>query len=516
MLTVLLLSILVPTITLMIFSLFIYRWYVNSKIQTVVPETTTFLFKFDVKNRKVMAYNVIPSRKNVFRILKVNTWSNVDVITNHFKTDSAQRKIRKAFNNLESGSQSESFDFVSQFSLLRKGEYHVNFIIDALEGEPHFIMRLSWRKISEKKTFEAKENKLDKQEVIREGTDNYVGFVAFNVVSDSTSTAESKLIEFAHKIYAHNKIKYFVSGGFVVFVFFGSNAKQTKKQLDSFIKSFKDVGFKIGANHLFDGSAFAASNKVNSIKNLNGVLQLLDFLINISIKIGKNFISYKEGLNKQEFQKFAEASKSFRLATRAKNVQSKVLSIRYWRSKKKSIEYIVPSIEGIHANTLKDILRNKNNKDMLVDAHASMVAIDGHYDSAVMFDVNEQWLIDNKDKIKYKKAIYLINTADNNSSELQQVVEELNQRGFLFALRIVRYTEDVVTVVQRVKPDFLVIDQSFWNENKLFDSEKLINLMSLKKVADEHRIKMIFEQPSNLIDEETAKKIGLHYFYNFE
>lgn len=515
MLSVLLFSVLVPTITLVIFSLFVYRWYVNTKIQTVVPETTTFIFKFDAKNRRVMAYNVIPDRKNIFKKLMNNTWSPIESITNHFKTDEAQKKMRKAFNNLDLGSKSESFDFISQFSLLKKGEYHVSFVIDSIKDDTNYIMRLSWRKINKQKLFNAIDNKLDKQDVIADGIQNYKGFVAFNVVSDS-SVAQSKLIEFAHKIYSQNKIKYFISGGFVVFVFFGANAKQTKKQLDSFIKAFKDVGFKIGANHLFDGSAFAASNKVNSTKNLNGVLQLLDFLINTSIKIGRNFISYKEGLNRQEFEKFSEASKSFRLATRAKNIQSKVIAIRYWRSKKKSIEFIIPTIEGIHQNTLNDILRNKNNKDMLIDAHATMIAIDGHYDSAVMFDVNEHWLIENKDKIRYKKAIYLINASDNNSSELQEVVEELNNRGFLFALRIIRYTEDVVTVVQRIKPNFLVIDSSFWNENKLFDSEKLINLMSLKKVSDEQKIKMIFEQPSDLIDEDTSRKIGLHYFYNVE
>ena len=514
MLTVLLLSILTPIIVFGIFGFFIYGWYTNAKLQSVVPETTTFLFRFNPKDRKVMPYNIIPERKNAFRGLKPGHWGNVDLITNHFRSSEAKKKIRLAFNDVEMGKKVGDFSFISTFSILKKGEYKFDWKIDQIANQDEYILRISWKKMYPQETLaDFKDNLIDKKTVIENNLYKYKGFVAFNLYSE---TSTIKLLDIINRIYQKQDIQYFIHGGFVVVCFFEPSAKRMKKQIDAFVKRFKNHGFKMGANHLFDGSAFAASNNVDNPKHLSLMLQTLDFLINISIKIKRNFISYKENLNKEEFIKFSEASKSFRLAVRAGNIDSKVLSIRYWKSKKKSIDYIVPHVDGIHPNTLDEILINKNNKDMLIDAHAQLVAVEGKYDKAVMVDVNSNWLIENRDQLAYKKSIYLINMIDDNTTELQQIVNDLNEKGFVFAMRISKYTEEVITVVQRIHPDFLVIDSSFWNDNKLFDSGRLINLMSLKKVSDENNIKIIFEQPSDLIDDETAKKIGLKYFYNFE
>lgn len=514
MLTVLLLSILTPLIVFLIFGVFIYGWYTNAKLQSVVPETTTFLFKLNAVERKVTPYNIIPERKNAFKGLKPNKWSNIELITNHFRAPEAKKKIRTAFNELEAGKNIVPFSFVSPFSIMKKDKYKFDISIDKIEDANEYILKISWKKITSKlEETDYKNNLIEKKTVIENDFYKYKGFVGFNVNSD---VSKIKLLDFICRIYQRNQIQYFIHGGFVVICFFDNSAKGIKRQIDAFVKRFKNYGFKMGANHLFEGSAFAVSNNVDSPKRLSLMLQTIDFLINISIDIKRNFISYKESLNKDEFIKFSEASKSFRLDVRARNIESKVISIRYWKSKKKSIDYIVPHVEGIHQNTLNQILINKNNKDMLVDAHAELVAIEGKHDKAVMVDVNSNWLIEKKDKLEYKKSIYLINMIDDNTSELQKIVTDLKSKGFVFAIRISSYNEEIITAVQRIEPDFLVIDSSFWNENKLFDSGKLINLMSLKKVSDENGIKIIFENPSDLIDDETAHKIGLRYFYNFE
>lgn len=502
-------SIFIPLITLVAFTWFITKWYLNASITNSIDDKGTLMFRFNLKSRNVLLYKINPHAKNPFKIFKPTDWISFDNIINFFPEDSVKKTSIKIFHKLENGSENEEFDFISN---LKKHEFRFKMTFTKIEDDNDFILEINWDKVVKTHIVDFKQNRIEKTDVYNEDT-KWKGFIAFNISQD-IKNSEEDIIQLAHSIYPEHKIKYLITSGFVVFVFYGSTALKLKKQTDKFMSVFLTDGRKKGMSYVSEGSAIVASNQIDSPKKLNWIIQVIDFLINVSIKKSKNFASYKNDLNKDDFTKFTDASKSFRLAVRAKDIKFKTIPVRYWKSRKKVATYITPFVDGINPVLTSQILNNKNNKEMITDSFASLIATDKLVGDGHMFDVNAEWLIQNKNKINNKRVIYLVNLGDEKFEDLLQVTQDLKSQGIIFAIRIRKYDEKVITSIQGVEPDFLVVSQNFWNKDKLFDTDKLVQLMSLKKVVKDFKSRIVFENPSDLVDDETAEKIGLNLFYD--
>lgn len=483
-------------------------------IKNKAAEKSTLLFALNVKERKVRSLQTKFHERSGLFDLKSGKWQPTSDLLAYFDDMEIHRHFREAMHTLESGADTTKFLYVSKPHTIFKKESLIEFTFNRMSDSYEYTFVVKWEPVNknpEKAVVLPTQLTLDD---IANDKSMWKGFIAFNTVSD-VKDATDKFINLIYRLVKKDSIRYVVISGYVVFMLTAPSEKLITKKINQFITMMENQGFKRGANHLFDGSAFVTSDKVTSVKAIGGVVKALDYFVNKSIKEKLNFISFGADYDRDEFNSFVEASKSFRLATRTGDVKQNKVVVRSWKSKRKTIEYVFPSVDGINQKLLNTILRNKNNKEQLINANARNIAINQQIDLPVLVDINASWFLENKANMVYQKAIYVINLNHTGSTDkLRESLSEMKAKGFVFALRLTQLNEDITLLIQNTKPGFIVIDHSFWGVHELFSTSLLIQLMTIRKLAVSSNIKMIYEDPSEFVDEETAQKIGLDFYYN--
>jgi len=112
----------------------------------------------------------------------------------------------------------------------------------------------------------------------------------------------------------------------------------------------------------------------------------------------------------------------------------------------------------------------------------------------------------------YKRAIYVINYNNYQDKNTYKIVREMTERGFVFAMRLKSFNENMTTKLKKAKPQFIVVDKELSNVQ---NPENYIQLLSIKKLADQMKVRVIYENPSNKVDSSMAKVLGIKYVYRF-
>lgn len=512
---VVLLSVLIPLGVGAFFAYAIWRWHQGRQLKSYLPTKHTNVYKFDLRTRKVLASNIVDLQRSPFKDLDRHNWDSINIIIDKFD-DRAQRYFRIAFDKLEKGSEFEKIVFDHPSLNFKKHMTRFVFTFYKSEEAMRYFMKLEWdAKPIEKKKKILEKRHFSKEEIAADPSPAK-GLVAFNVISGN----EENLLEIVSKLYiTKRELTYFISNGYLIFFFGGKSMKDAKRKVEKFITLFVKAGYESGANQMFEGSAYAVSMKFHTVKTVNNAVHVLNFPINVSIETKQNFIDWeivREKSRQQEYDSFDEATRSFRQSVKTRDVDSKIMNVRKWVSKRKTVDYLYPHIEGINNKLMSRILRNKNNIESLIDAHADKMILGKMINQPCLIDITQDWIIKNKDAIYDNKIVYVVRIDPyRDLIPLQEVLMQLAQKGLVFAFRVADYNDAVTTLIKNVSPNFLVVSKRVWNAEGLLDSEMLFRLMTLKKLADQFKIKMIYQEPpTGFVDETTADKIGLQFYFD--
>lgn len=506
-------SVVVPILVAVVLSWALYK-YRQSELKKAVPKKNTQVFKFDLRTRRVLLMNALKVNVSAFRELVPNEWDSVQIITSRFSED-VQKQFMTAFDKLDKGAERVVFEFNTPSLFYKRHEaiYKVKF--SKIEDGTGYYMSMTWDAFKPQKMRTLLQSNHIEKEDVAVSSSRWKGFVAFNVRGGEQYI--QRLIELVSHLYKVREIDYFISSGYLIFVFYGDKASKVKSKINKFVRLFLGSGYRKGGGQLFEGSATFISASADNVKTINKIVQTLDYLISLSIESKTSFVTWNKDMSKEEFETFVEASKSFRLSVRSKDIVNSSQIVRNWKSNRKVVEYFYPEIVGINSKLMSRILRNKNHIDFLIDAHADATILEHKLDKPGLVDVTPHWIFKNENNIKNKDIIYVVR-ADSHKEVpgLADVLTRLTAKGFIFAIKVYDYTEVMTTLIQAVRPQFIVVSKGVWNTEGLLDSEMLFKLMTIRKLSDQIKARIIYQEPSKLVDANTAEKIGLQFFYDVQ
>ena len=494
-----------------------YRSLTNVKNES--NESGTQLIKFDVHNFNYVPYST-ESEDVLFpvRTSSKTKWIRADnVFERFYVSPEVKLNFNKAFKRLESGSDFEHVEFVGPSFSKKKAMSYYSFKFDSIDADSDILLTVKWHK---QEVLKAKKKTLMSQVTLEDVIDNtsrVKTLFAFNI-NEKDKVAGQRLIKITSQISSAKNIEYFISENIsaIIFVFYYDELKDARKENAKFVEVFKSKGFEFGANHLFEGCGFITSTKFDNPLEAKNNIYKLEFLVNKSIETKNNFISGDDSINAKELENYVEAYEVFKKTVQDGNLEEEVKVVRSFKQNRIAVRYLFPKVPGVNAEILSKIEKNKNNKKILVDAFAdkiSRIDIDKN-EKAKLIDVSFDWIVRNKDQDIQKKAIYVIRFMDRYKvEEVSKVLDELIEKGYFFAVRVYKYNEDIAIMLKEVNAQFVVIDKRFWEENSFIQSDNLIELMTIWDLSSRAKKRLIYNNPSKLIDVETAKKIGLKLYY---
>lgn len=512
---IILISVLAPLIIVAIFGYSVFNWRKNAIAKDKYQKGNTIVWKFDEKTRRFISYNILGEPVTNLKMIESGTWVPVSYLTDNYP-EHVQKMFREAFDQLDRGVESTSFKFDEKSIVHKDHMTYIEFSWNKADDGTGYFMRAHWMARPIKKSHHIMHTNLLTKEQVAEHPSPWKGFIAFNIHNRGNYYSE-RLIEVIEKMFKFRSISFFYSAGYLVFVVFESSASRAKKRVGRFNKLFLKAGYKKGGTQLFEGSAYLMSSKADTVKAVNKVMQTLDYLISISIETKTNFLTWNKDMDKNEFETFVDASKSFRQSVRTKTIESQVMTVKNWKTGRKTIEYRYPNLSSINQKLLSRILRNQNNTDYVINAHADANLLEKNLDKPCLVDITIGWLLEHQNDLTNKNIIYVVRLDYNKDFELvQTTMKRLEDEGFVFALKIYAYSEAVTTLIQAVNPGFIVVSRTVWDEEGVLNSDRMFELMTINKLAHKYKIKMIYQQPSKIIDPHTAEKIGLQFYFDVE
>ncbi len=506
--TILLLSIVIPiTIVLAFASALAIHFILKAKSKQL--NRGTKVFKVDYKSMKTKVYDEVWNKRAeraLFHNVQPGKWLNINVIFKKFGVETFGKKLAKAVIAVKKNDDVSDFQMI--ISLSKKKNLLVCFSLSRTEGSEYFNLISSWKRIVEK-TATKTSKEITKEEIINDRND-YKLFLAFNVNTKADNTLRmfsEDFITLTNKM----RLKHIITKDLYIFYASSKNLKQLTNKRKRSEKIVANNSKTSGTNRLFDGTSYTVTKDVNTPKRLNTVLAFLDFGINVSIRKSTPFINVdSESFSKEEYDAFVEASSKFRMAIKTSEISVEEIPMKKYSSNRKILSYAAPRIKTISIKSQKTILRNSNNKTLLMDKFADLIAIKGKVKTPILVDVNQKWLEENYKKIQYKKAVYIINLDSHNKLIDPEIIDYLKENKILIAIKINFYNEGVLTLIENAQPEFIIAASEI---SQGTSSSGLINLITIKRIARANQIRLIHENPPKNIEPNMEEKIGIEYMY---
>lgn len=511
---IVLVSLFLLVLLLVVFIFLLYRR--DQAVYKSIPLKSLTMSKFDLNRRKYLFEEKSNQHRKIFKPTQVSSWTNFADLVNQFDVK-VRRRIAETLSKLEKGSEHESISFS-----IKNFHYH-NRISDfeltwhKIDGETDYFLITSYNvRPKLKKTTYNRIHKLTNEQLLKQSNVKpYKGFIAFNIIGNLEQSVAS-VLQMLAAIWKVKRINYFIKSGLLIIVVAGKNNFRTSERIAKVVSAIQKKGYFRGIKKYFRGSASVISQKTTSNKYINQIIQTINFLINLSIYKKEEFLTQRDDLDRDEFSSYMEASKIFYKLIANKKIVSKNAAVRNWKTNKKIVNYIYPSIPSLNSLTASSILRNENNKRLLVNKHAESVAfVKPEKQTPALLDVYDYWFIENYSKIQNRNIMYVIHfNKYKPNKEFVDLFNTLNKKDIPYAVHVNDYDESTAYLIQTFKPRFLIQDSSAWNKEGLINSNTYMKLMTIASLAKENDIKIIYQDPSTIIDKETSEKIGLVYYYN--
>ena len=481
----------------------------------------TRIFELDLYSKKVKVIDKKHSfnyrdeeynKHSVIRILrKKDSWVPLkEVLSNLYLNPNTETMFIKAFDSLENTGERQEFSFSHT---INKKFFWIKIELFEKDNKTGHILIISYKQMLTPKDSNKKVKFITKKAVI-ENNSMYKGFVAFNL-SELDSKGGSETINMLKMIW-NGELQYFIHGKMIVVAFMSNSFRRNNTKIAKLIQHITKYAPKLGGNHFYDGTSFITLRDVNTIKNLNRALSALDFLIMISIDKKRPFVTNQsKTFDINEYKEYSKAFNSFKEAVRVGSYETEMVPVKSMKINRKIINIARPWISGIDERIFKSIIKNGNNKTLLKDGYSKFVAVNASLKEPVFFNVNANWLIQHIDEITDVKNIFTLNVNEaTDQTELLEVVEKLREKGAVFGLKIKDLEEWIIPYLEAVQPKFIIFAKNIWDDSAIIPAYSMIKLMKIKELSEKFKTKIIYENPSELLDEPSMERIGLNYYYN--
>ncbi|WKX02478.1 MHO_4530 family protein [Candidatus Mycoplasma mahonii] len=468
------------------------------------------IYTFDSRGRKINSFDREWNRAydhSVVNNVKAGIWVDFNKAFNIFDTS----KNERIFTNLIMSVQKsqEAGGIILKKDISRKTYKKIKIRLAPVVDSENFTLSINWWTIKKEKNTKNKLTLMDKNDVVNLKTP-YIGFVAFNL-NYGFSNIEELFFEAIRYFSNKNKNYYFITSGMAILTLGHSNLDNLNKSLKKLIKKISSKEKILGFNNLYNGTSYVVSKNINTKSRVNAVIGALDFCINLSIRTNTKFISKDNPeFNVDEYKAVTEANVIFRNAIRNKEISYKEIIVKKLENNRKIVLYATAEVSGITAELQKIILRNPQNKNLLINKFAEIVGIDKTISKPILIDVNDYWLAENYKKLKYKTAIYVINMYSINVIS-KEIIKHLKDNGFTLAIKINKINDSIRNVVRKIDPQFIIVDSELTN---MQTSHSLIQLISISKMAQLLGAIIIHENPTDNMKEKMNEEIGLKHYYD--
>ena len=508
---VIIISILFPSIVVLIglITYFIMR-IKKTNSNSIIKGTK--VFRYDDRTEKLFLYDEIWNRKQEKAIFKGNRagkWNKSSTVFAHLQPMGFSKKLTNAAINVKAGSGLQKFE--GKVMLKHKKEVIIKVELGSIDDSAHMNLVISWNIVYPE--LEIKSATKITQQYVANDNLMYKGFVGFNL-NTGIKDVEKLFLSDIKRMVSKLGSKYFFSQNTIIIYMASNNLKRLTKTIEKCANKITVISKKIGTSRLYSGSTYIVSKDVNSIKRVNTILNAIDFNINLSIRKKVEFMNKDhESFDGDEYKAFVAASSVFRNAIKTSDISFKEVPVKKVSSNRKIMSYAFPIVNGISEEVQKTILRNRGNLHLLRDSFANMIAINSKVKVPLLIDVNQSWIEENYKKMKYKGAIYVINLNPSMPGISKTIIQEIKDNGFNIAVKLDRQNESIITILRKIKPQFIVVGQALTNNAS---SSSLISLISIRKSATNEGVRLIHENPSFDIDEKMKEKIGIQFAYHLE
>ena len=496
----------------------IIMWlFLNFSFKKNETKKGVLILKLDINQRMVYRYkrtanNVTDSI--IFHSKKKAQWVPLERLTKTFVGTPGEKWLRNSFVSLAQGEKNVKFTFTTK-DVIEKTKTRFTFTINDIDGTDKFNMIIRWKQIDAEAS-ELKDVNLLDVEKIAKMKKKYKGFVAFGL--NEHIEGINKHMAAALKNVSSIRYKNMIVQDDVFIILFGA---ATARGLHTKIKTFKNEvtknGYKIGVRSFFMSSAVIEAREIDDSKRVMSVVRALDYYLNLSLKTGKQFVDDEcDMFNKEEYDEYIVETKNLRAATRAGSFELKLFPVKTAGSAKKVIEFVKPQVEGMSEYIFKELMRNKFNEERLINSVATEVAVNKRVKVPVIVDITAKWLIDNQNKINYKKAIYVIKLNMSNTAPFVEVIDKLSAKGFIFGLRITKFKDGTNILIKNIRPEFVIIDEKLSSVSTFAIYQQLF---SIKTFSSIYNFKTIFENPPKELTGKKSSKaraeaLGMKYYFN--
>ena len=506
-----LLSILLPILVIVL----LVVGYIIIKLRKISIDSVSKgrkIYKYDDKKDRVFLYDQKWNKKSERLIFGNNAsgkWIRSSWVFQNLKLIDFKKKLANAVINTKSKHVQQTFEEI--VFLKHKKKILLKVVVAEIENSAYLDLIISWhiiKKIKKQKGFK----EISKEAIIND-LNTYKTFTGFNLNAE-VNDAHKLFMNDMHDALSKFGKRYFFSQNTIIFYESNKKRKNTEKKLLRCSNKFIQTVKKNGANRLFSGSGFVISKEIDTPKRMNIVLAAMDFNVNVSIRKDIDFMNRNDdAFDNEEYKAFVKASSTFRNALKTKDISVSEVVVKKTKIGRKIMSYAFPVINGISKEMQRTILRNNANANKLMDVFSKMVAIDKKMKVPLLIDVNQVWIEENYSKMVYKSAIYVINLNSTDTPISNKVVKHLKENGFNIAIKLEIYDETIITIIKRTKPQFIVVGEQLTNTSS---SSALIDLISIRRMANVHGVRLIHENPSLKIETKMKEKIGIENSYTLE
>ncbi len=488
---------------------FIYVLFFNDQ-----PNNGRLVFEVDYDNRKIrfvkhkfMSMSKIPETKRKHNLYS-GQWVDLEKFVYLFN-DSTQKAIRNVLFDINEDKKINERILLSKRNNSIFGEYEVN--SNFQKSSSGFIqVNIQYhKKIDKVQNWNLK--KWNKSDLKNKVKNKYLILFAAKVQNDKN--LHSEIFREIKFIFKKIKMHFIIEGNTMIVVI---PTDSVDKKYDNILKKIPKLKKNLLKRGLAQSYSYVAMHKVDkpeSPKEINNILLLIEYLLyksRITNKIG----TYNEAQDDKAFTEFKTSYLIMDQAIRAGDIETGLTRVRNYKTNKPLISYAYPTSSKISNKWLNKLSLSQDFREAMVDAHTSKY-INKIKSEPMILDVNQNWLMKNYDKIKNKKIIYCINlSGDTPAHELALIVDALKTKEIYCAIRIMKLNHKTTTLIKSAKPQFLLIDRKL--ASAAYKREIFSALVDINKMAKSANVKIIYELPSEKLDNRQSEKLGLKFYYNFK
>ena len=455
-------------------------------------------FKIKPRDRVI---KMIPSpgasyNKKFFKLHKVNNYESWDEFVELFKNN---KEVVKELENSMVHMQDRTKNIIQiekkvvGLGYVKNSKVSLKFSFNRIDDSSEYFLLLR-AKVYKKKSIKTKTNKLLIQDpgiLLTKLKKDRHSFISFSL-NDNSFEYTSNFIYILSDLLKLQKmnISFYKFKNIVSIVLQDNNYKKLSQSVIYVLNKIKTIGYIIGVRQYFFASSEVTTRHIESISDLHRIENVIEHHQYVSkLKKRTFFCNTHKKITDEEIQKTTMRIELFEEALMNDGVVIEYRKIRALKSSRSVIDMAVPTIKNIDEEAMKFIFSNNYYKEQFNNYLSKKIAIDTTVNKPVMIKTRTSWVLRNINKINNKNAIYILEAKISRS--VSKLVEQKQKENLIFGIEIKHWTNQISSFVYNTPFKFILLDFN----KEISDDEILETLISLKKIAKDKEIKVVFTKP---------------------